>query len=137
MGVQASLDKLADLLHLQLVYKGGAITGSAELAFSPIAGMAILLEVKVVKTFLHDAVGLIAHVGGNLYLVASHATTTGGVTVFLVDQLQLPGGEFAKEPFLHITKQMSLREVIDAVRGGIVASFLWQDRAWKELKLPV
>jgi hypothetical protein len=133
MDFQTSLNKIADTLRIQIDYANGEVSGSTKMQFSPVPGLTIPVTLKLLKVFSNDAVGVMAHVVGDLYLVASHFPKTATVSVFLIDKSSL-GIQSSPDTLIH--KSMTIKSVIGALRQGVAQAFLYKDRKWSTLKLP-
>lgn len=135
MDVQMSLNKIADTLKININYEDGVVTGSTPMIYSPLPGLEIPVTVTLKAFFANEAVGVMAHVVGDLYLVVSHVWKTGAVNVFMVN-----GAVFSNRgetPYDLIAKTMSIKVVVATLRKGITVAFLWKDRRWSVLNLPV
>lgn len=136
MDIQLSLNKIADALKVNLIYENGKVTGTADLAYCPLPGFEMPIKLTVHKLFANDAVGVLAHVVGDLYLVVSHFAKAGAVNVFLIDGNKLSMDGVKAPPMMFVSKSMTIKQVVGVLRGAIVASFIWKDRRWSVLKLP-
>lgn len=137
MEVMTSLYKISDALGIPLLWDKGELSGRSENGvFSPLPGLDFPILITAKKIFANDTVGVLAHVAGDLYVLVSHFYKTNSVSAFLIDGGKLSMDGVQAPPELFISKGMSLREVIAAVRVGVVSSFVWKNRQWEPLKLP-
>lgn len=136
MDIPNSLNKIADTLKMRIDYADGKASGSTKFQFTPLPGLAIDIDMQVKKLFASDAVGVLAHVMGDLHIVVTHLGKTNAVNVFLVDGNKLEMDGVKTPPEMFISKQMDTRQVVSSLRKAIVTAFLWKDRKWSVLKLP-
>lgn len=136
MDIQMSLNKIADTLKVTINYEDGKVSGETDLLYSPLPGLDLPVTVTVKKMFANEAVGVVAHVMGDLHLVVSHFAKTGAVNVFLIDGNKLSMEGVKAPPEMFISKTMDVKQVVSALRQAIVTAFLWKDRKWSVLKLP-
>ena len=136
MDIKTSLFKISDALGITLEYQDGKIT-AAETGTLPLLPLLDLtIPLKVNKFFANEVCGVIAHVIGDLHLIVSHYNRTNIVSVFVIDGSKLEMGGVKSPPELFVASTMSLKQVVNALRSGIVSSYVWKDRQWGPLKLP-
>jgi len=136
MDVATSLNKIADTLQININYEDGKVSGVTDMLYCPLPGLSIPVKLTLQKFFANETVGVVAHVIGNLYIVASHLNQTGVVNVFLIDGSRLEVVGVRTPPEALISKTMGIKQVVAALRGAIIKSYLWKDRRWSVLNLP-
>lgn len=136
MDMKSSLYKLADALQVPLEYLAGKVSGGADGVYSGVPELNLPFTVTAKKMFVHETIGVLVHVMGDLSLVVSHFGATGVVTALLLDGNKLMLDGVKSPPELFFSKTSSGRDVVDSMRHAIVASFMWQNRKWSPLKLP-
>ena len=136
MDIKMSLYKIADALGITLEYEDGKVTAQSTGTLPLLPLLDLTMPLKVNKFFANEVCGVIAHVVGDLHLIVSHYNRTNIVSVFIIDGSKLEMEGVKTPPELFVTKSMSLKQVVNALRVGIVSSFVWKDRTWGPLKLP-
>lgn len=135
MSIELSLYKLSDSLQLPFTYRDGKVKGSVERVVKTIVGLDLKVNLKAVKLFANEQVGILAHVMGDLSILVSHFPKTGMVSAYFINNNALYMDDVKAPPELFISKKMSLKEVVGGLQSAIVASFYFKD-GWKPLKLP-
>lgn len=133
MGMALSFYKLSDLLQIPLTWAGGTLEGERTVQVTTTLGLDLPLEVKAVKLFAKDQVGVVVHIRGDLYMIAAHNPESNTVSAYLMDKSKLPDTKPVEKM---IAPGCSLREVFNIYRSGIVQGFSWRGDKWKPLKLP-
>jgi hypothetical protein len=136
MELSLSLYKIADALQIPIEYVDGTVAGKLDASYDKVPGLCLPVKVRVKKLYVHETVGVLVDVIGDLAILVSHVDTTGALTAILIDKNKLEMDGVKTPPELFFTKRSSGREVVDALRGSIVASFMWHQRKWSPLKLP-
>jgi len=135
MSVELSMSKFSEVFKLPLSVVGGGVSGSIEGVFESSIGLGIPLKVEARKIFYNDQCGLLLHVIGDLYLLASHYPKTGGLCIFVIDASKLIMDGVRAPPELYLTKAIPLVDAMKNLRKGIVGSFYYKN-GWKPLTLP-
>lgn len=135
MSIDLSLYKLADMLQVPLKYANGKLVGEVVGTLLTSVGLVIPLHIKALKLFSSDQTGVIFHIMGDLFVVAAHYPKLGGLSLFLIDGSKVSEGP-KSDPSELISKGMGLKEVMDALRPGIVGAFHYNKQEWKKLTLP-
>lgn len=135
MGLNTSLNYIADACQMPLEYLNGAVTGEVKGTYSPLPGLTLPLDMKARKFFYHTQAGLILHVTGHLFLMVAHYEKTNTVSAFLIDGSAVELDGVMAPPELVVTSKMTLREVVDSLRSGIVKSFVWSKQKWSPMTL--
>jgi hypothetical protein len=132
-----ALTRIADVLQVPLEYSEGKAYTNAVFHYEPLPNLNLPVKIKPVKVFMHEQVGVVLHLIGHLYLMVGHFEKTNSTTAFLINQakLEIEGGAIAR-PEMLLNSKGSLKEAVDALRGGIVKSFVWKSTRWEPLKLP-
>lgn len=136
MSIDLSLYKLSDMLQVPLSYTKGKLVGEVVGKLLTSVGLVLPLHVKALKLFSSDQTGAVFHILGDLYVVASHYPKMGGLSLFIVDNAKLIERVQCSNPADLITSSMGLKEVMDALRPGIVGAFHYNKQEWKKLTLP-
>lgn len=136
MSVELSLYKLADVLQLDLEYSNGRISGGGSLSVPTDIGLNVLTRLEVRASFYSDQCGVLVHVAGDLYILASHYPKLGGVGAYLVDAAKLKVGGVKATPERLITSKMSIKEVISILGGAVIKAFYYNRGKWSSLAIP-
>jgi len=132
VALEGSLMVLSDVLQCPLVIENKKLTGEARGTFTPDPAFSLPLHVRAVQFFAEEAVGVLCHVAGDLWVMAAHLDRTQVVSCFLIDASKL--GAMAPNELLH--SSMGIRDAVQALRPAIRASFVRKDKKWQALKLP-
>ena len=135
MSIELSLYKIADAFQLPLSYKDGKVSGQRVANWNCL-GVALEFTVEATKLFSGEQIGVLVHVMGDLYTIVAHYPKTGSVSAYLIDGSKLEMDGVKSPPDLFISKKMTLREVVDALRSSIVGAYYWKNDQWKALRLP-
>lgn len=135
MSIELSLYKIADAFQIPLTYKDGTVSGG-RVANWKCLGVTLEFTVEASKLFSGEQVGVVVHVMGDLYAIVAHYPKTGSVSAYLLDGNKLEMEGVKSPPDLFISKKMTLKEVVDSLRGAIVGAYYWKNDLWKELRLP-
>jgi hypothetical protein len=133
---EKGLSRIADVLQVPLEYSDGKAFTNAVFNFEPLPDLNLPVKVKPVKVFMHDQVGVVFHLMGHLYLMVGHFEKTNSTTAFLINQAKLDIEGVMARPDMLLNSKGSLKEAVDALRPGIVKSFVWKGTRWEVLKLP-
>lgn len=136
MDVQLGLNKIADALKVEIHYDSGKVTGKGELVFTPFDGLSIPVKMQVDKVFINDCVGVVVHVIGALSLIASYREFTKAMNIFMVDGDKVLLDGVVAPLHMVISKNMTIRKVIDTLGEAVVCSYLWDGKSWNRLALP-
>lgn len=135
VGLEMSLNKIADAIQIPLTYCDGKIKGEAKLRLTTDIGFSVPLIIKAVKVFHEEHVGVIFHIRGNLYLAVSYFRKTSTVSAFLIDKSKLLMDGVIATPEMIVSRSMGLRQVLDGLGKAVVKSFYYKGD-WNELILP-
>lgn len=128
--VSMGLNAIADIMQVPLKYSKGTITGRREMTYNvEELGFKLNASPSPVAYCLSEQLAVLFHVAGDLYVLVAYFEATGGKTCYLIDKKKLTkdGG---------LSRSMTLKQAVDAMREGIVKSFLWKDRKWHPFALP-
>jgi hypothetical protein len=140
MGVSATqaisrgLDRVADTIRVPLNYANGTTQGADRMVYTAGQGMEIETVVRCVKFFFNTHVGVLTHIMGDLYFLSSWFPDTGATIAAVVDGKVLT--DAGKTPSSVITRDMSMKQVLDALGDSVVRMYLWRDKKWSPMKKP-
>lgn len=135
MSIELSLYKIADAFQLPLIYKDGKVSGKRVSNWNCL-GVTLEFTVEATKLFSGEQIGVLVHVMGDLYSIVAHYPKTGSVSAYLIDGSKLEMDGVKSPPDLFISKKMTLKEVVGALRRSIVGAYYWKNDQWKALRLP-
>lgn len=135
MSFETSLNQISDVLQLPLTSSDGKVQGSRQATWAA-GGLSIPMTVTASKLFAGEQVGVLAHIHGDLHVVVSHYAKTGALSAYLIDGAKVKSEGVRVTPDALISKKMSLRDVVDSLKGSIVGAFYWKNSKWQALKLP-
>lgn len=127
----ASMLELAAAVGVPLTLSAGKVGGSASVAMDTPTQVPMKMNVRVVDSFIKDGLGVIYHISGDLYMIAFHLSTSGVVSLYLLD-----GKGLTDETVMPKLEDITLRNVVTYLRKRIVASHYWTGASWATLKLP-
>jgi hypothetical protein len=136
MADDLSMYKIADAMQIKLEISGKEVKGQKDATFTPYPGLSLPVSITAKKMFKNGAAGVVFHVMGDLHMVVAYYSKTGAVSAFLIDGTKLKMQGIQQPPENMISKTMTLKDVVDAIKVGVVSSFIWKDRQWRALKLP-
>lgn len=130
-----AMDRIADTMQVPLTYDEGAparMTGWRTGNLHPLPLLKLFVAVSVKGYFDSTHLGVLFHVDGHLYVLVTYYYDNNVTSVFLIDRAKLK----QVEPADLLTPGMTGQQAVDAMRDGIVQSFLWKDRKWQTMQLP-
>lgn len=132
---EAALTRIADVLQVPLEYVDGKAYTKAVMHYEPLPGLALSAQIKPVKVFMHEQVGVVFHLIGHLYLMVGHFEKTNATTAFLINQAKLDIDGVMPRPEMLLNSKGTLKEAVDVLKAGIVKSFLWKGTRWEPIKV--
>lgn len=130
--MQQELYSISDAIQIPLVWgQDGKIYGEAEAVFSLLKDVNVPMNIKALKVFKGEQVGVLFHVLGDLHLLVSNYKKTGSVSIYLLD-----ASKVAVPLETLIQAKDNLRDVMKKVRETVVKVFHFKNKEWLPLTLP-
>lgn len=135
MSLDLSLYKLSDMLQMNLEYVAGKVSGFVSGVLKTPGGPDFPVTLTALKLFYGEQCGVICHVMGDLYILASHYPKLGGLSLFIINGARLSIDGVRCPPDKMISSSSSLSDIIKEIRPGVVAAYHYKGE-WKSLTLP-
>jgi hypothetical protein len=139
MDMVMSFIKLSDILQMPLSYDpepSVGLFGSRAAALATSGEGTLPFTLTAEKVFMNEQCGVLVHVMGDLWVLASHYPKTGALGVYLIDANKLEMDGIKTPPTLFISKTFSMLEVYRALSHAIVKAFTRRGNSWEEMRLP-
>ena len=131
MLLDREIGHVADSLQLPLSTENGEIKGNAQLKVKLGKNLALGLDLKAIGLFKSEQFGVLAHIGGDLYVISCYYDKTSALSMFILDNSKL------SNPLSTLIKTTdNLREVIGRIRPAVMAAFQHRNNEWHPIKLP-
>lgn len=132
--MDVSLSYIADILTVNLTQTKGKIEGERRVSIaSSIAGLSMPATIKVCASFAGEQTGAVAHIKGDLFILAAHNKAKGGgaSSAFILD-----GSKLKPSWVGYVSACPDLRAAVDFLRGAIVAAYYRKpDTDWAHMNL--